>query len=254
MDQWQLILQQRASNDLIDIDLSCDVMNNPFRHKYIIKIDFAIPANCIMTVLFPNHPVEKKRVLWTTGNLQTLSKEINERLRQSSREGLQLAVTSRDKFYRFKNVVGTVYLVWAERINMQTLNNQENTILESVPMLIELNGQYGSRNIFVFGNTELTRLHDVQLIHPFEYPIFCCEVDNRKEQVRVVSTLSNVQADLITKDPVVRTLQLHQEPAPFTTDNEDDLVLMPVTAKATNYTIKGDPAKLDEGEEEELML
>jgi hypothetical protein len=245
-DQWQLTIQQRQGQELQDIDLNCSVVSNPFKHKYIIKFDYQIPTNCIMALLFPNHPIEKRRVLWTSGRLEDLQREINERIRQSSRDGLQLVVTSGDKFYRFYNILGTVYLVWAERINQQTLNNQENTIKEGVPMLIEMNGQHCYRNIYVFGNEQLTKLQDVQTIEPFHYNIFCCETDRRKDSVHLVPTMSNSQADQITKDPVVRTLvRMDQEPPPFSTTEDNELTLVPETGKFVNYEIQN-PDELDE--------
>ena len=253
-DQWQVILQQRQAAEIIDIDLNCDTIANPFKHKYIMKLDYAIPPNCIMTLIFPNHPVEKMRLLWTSGSLEELSRQINARIKESSRDGVQLVVTSSDKFYRFANIIGTVYLVWAERINQQTLNNQENTIAESIPVLFELNGQFGYRNIFVFGNDKLTKLQDCEVLYPFQYPIFCCETDRRKEQLYVVSTLSNSQADQITLDPAVRTQRLDQLPLPFSnTTTDEELTLVPTTGRFTNYEIK-DPEKLDEGCSEDVPL
>ncbi len=230
-DQWQSLLLQKESDYIVDVYLQNAVSKNPFQHKYIIKFDSEIPPNCNMTVIFPNHPVEKKRILWTNGNLRDLSLNINSRLKDSNREGCQLVVTAGNRFYRFHGFTGTIYLVWAERINQQTLNKQDNTIAESIPLLLELNGQWGYRNIFIFGKTEITNLQDAQALDPFQHSIFCCESDPRKENVRVVATMTNTQADQITKDLVVRSLI--SEPEPFA----EELEITPDSARFARYSV-----------------
>lgn len=220
-DQWQSIVSSNESDCLVDIQLNSEFSNNPFKHKYIIKIDSLIPHNCIMSVLFPNHPNPKKRVLWTTGNLIDLSKEINQRLSESAREGLQLAVTCQNNIYRFHGILGPVYLLWAERINLQTLIREDNIIREFVPILTETNGQYSTRNVFIFGNKEVTSLKDVKLLDPIKEIVYCCETDPRKETIKQIPTLSNVEADQITKDLVVRSLvNLDNERTPFESEEE----------------------------------
>ncbi len=231
-DQWQSLLLQKESEYIVDIDLSINSTRNPFQHKYIVKFDSEIPPTCNMTVLFPNHPTEKKRLLWTSGYLKDLSLAINSRLKESNREGCQLIITSGNKFYRFHGFTGTIYLVWAERINQQTLNKQDNTIAEGVPILLELNGQWGYRNIFIFGNKEITNLQDVQVLDPFQHSIFCCETDPRRENVRIVTTMTNSQADEITKDLVVRSL-IH-EPEPFA----EELGISPDSSRFGRYEVK----------------
>lgn len=220
-DQWQSIVSTNESDCLVDIQLNSESVNNPFKHKYIIKIDSEIPHNCIMSVLFPNHPNPKKRVLWTTGYLVDLSKEINQRLSESARDGLQLAITCQDKIYRFHGILGPIYLLWAERINLQTLIREDNIIREFVPILTETNGQYSTRNVFIFGNKEITNLKDVKLLDPIQEIIYCCETDPRKETIKQIPTLSNNEADQITKDLVVRSLvNLDNERTPFESEEE----------------------------------
>lgn len=240
-DQWQTLLQSREADNIVNVVLNCDTMANPFKHKYIIKYDSTIPANCIMTVIFPTHPIEKRRLLWTSGNLKDLSLEMNARLNESDK---QLVITSGNKFYRFSGIVGTCYLVWAERINQQTLNRQDNLIAEHVPIFIEMNRQWGYRNIFIFGNTEITKLEDVQALDPFQCPIFCCETDPRKEHVRMVTTMTNSQADQITKDLVVRSLVSPSfESEPFSTE---EILMTPISGRFTNFDYSGNPDDPDE--------
>jgi len=210
-DQWQLLLEQGGAGSVVEIDLNTDGVN-PFKHKYIIKYNSEIPANCIMSVFFPNHSDWKKRILWTSGDLSTLSREINERLGKER----ELVVSSGTKFYRFRGITGTVYLVWAEYINQQNINNLEKEIAQQVPVLIELDKHWGYKHIYVFGNTEVTNLCDVQTFDPFMYSIFCCETDSREQIIRKIQTVTNLEADQVTKDLVDRTVvSLDNVEAPF---------------------------------------
>lgn len=241
-DQWQGILNGNEFDGLVDIYLNSEELQNPFKHKYIVKINSEIPYNCLMAILFPNHPNQKKRILWTTGYLNSLSKEINQRLSESSRDGLQLAVTAGEKIYRFYNIIGPVYLFWASRINIQTLNREENSILNDIPILIETNGQWSTRSVFIFGNTSATKLTDFQPLEPIQTILYCCESDPRKENIQIINTLTELKADELTKDLVVRTLvDMKQEQIPFA----DNLDMIPCTERFTNYNIT-DPEEPDE--------
>ncbi len=200
--QWEMILDCVGSDSIVDVQLGAG-NGNPFRHKYIVKYNSMIPPNCIMSVIFPLHPDRGKRILWTTGDLSQLSQEINARIKESGREKSQIIVTSGDKFYRFHGNLGTIYLVWAERINQITVNNQDRPIAEDIPLLLEMDRKFGYRSFFVFGNKEVTPLADVQNFDPFHYPIFSCETDPREEVPRKIATVSNSQADQATSELLV---------------------------------------------------
>lgn len=232
------------------IQMNNDVYDNPFQHKYIIKINSEIPANCNITVLFPNHPVEKKRLLWVQQYTQNgLSMEINRRIRDSARDGIMLAITTGNEILAFKGFTGNIYLFWAERASQQTINRQENLIGKNIPMLIETNGQMGYRNVYIFDPEQrhyLTPLKDIMWFDPISNDLFCCENDTRKEDIRIVPTVSNSYADQITTDPVVRTLiALDQEPTPYQSD-ADEGMLMVDSGRLINYTIHGDAKCPDE--------
>jgi len=211
-----MVLDCVGSDSIINVNLESDANSNPFKHKYIVKYNTMIPPNCIMAVIFPLHPDSGKRILWTVGDLSALSREINDRIKESNRDGgkSQIIITSGDKFYRFTGNSGTLYLIWAERINQITVNNQERLIAEDIPLLVELDRKWKYRSFFVFGNKEVTSLADVQQFEPIQYPIFCCETDPREELVRRVHTVSNSQADQATSELVVVN-PLNQVKPPF---------------------------------------
>jgi hypothetical protein len=212
--QWEMMLDCVGHDAVVDVKLESG--NNPFKHKYVVKYNSMIPPNCIMTLIFPLHPDASKRILWTTGDLSALSYEINARIKESLVEPpkSQLVVTSGDTFYRFHGNIGTLYLVWAERLNQITVNNQNRQIAEDIPLLIELDRKWGYRSFFIFGNSEVTALGDIQKYEPFHYPIFCCETDPREEVVRKIDTVNNSHADRETSE-LVTVSALDGVAAPF---------------------------------------
>jgi hypothetical protein len=224
------------------------VSENPFQHKYIVKLNSAVPRDCNMAVLFPNHPVQKKRILWTLqySSCKTLSTEMNRRLQESSREDLLIAIACGNEYICFRGFVGNLYLVWAERISQQTINQHENDIGENVPILIETNGQMRYRSVYIFNTGHrVTAVRDIQWFDPFHDEIFCCETDIRKEVLEIVPTVANSYADQVTRDPVVRSIvALDEDPAPFS--SEDELKMEVDSSRQLNYEIHGNPVEPDE--------
>jgi hypothetical protein len=151
-----------------------------------------------------------------------------------------LLIAYSDRIYQLINIKGKIYFLWAERINQQTLNQQENLIEEFIPLLIETNGQFIKRNVFLIPQMVLLNLKDVTVIEPIQFSLYCCDTDNRKESIHMIHTLSNSQADMITKDPVARTLiTMDKEELPFTTsDEEGELKIFPNTERHTGYELK----------------
>lgn len=226
------------------------VSENPFQHKYIVKLNSDIPRDCNMAVLFPNHPVEKKRILWTVQytSSKALNTEINRRLQESSRQDLLMAIASGDTFYRFQSFVGNLYLIWAERVSQQTINKHENDIGEHVPVLIETNGQMRYRSVFIFkgGEMRATAVRDVQWFDPFHDELFCCETDMRAERRELVPTVSNSFADQVTRDPVVRSIVALDEDRPPFSEGEDDLMMEVDSSRQLEYDFPHNPAQPDE--------
>jgi hypothetical protein len=226
------------------INLTQENFINPFKHKYIIKLHSENIYSQKIFLLFPTHPLQKKRSLCICdygSKCNALSIEINKRLQEQIGDKCLLIAYS-DQIYQLINIKGKIYFLWAERINQQTLNQQENTIEEFIPILIETNGQFVKRNLFLIPHMTLLNLKDVTLIEPIQYSLYCCDTDNRKESILTIHTLSNSQADMITKDPVARTLiTMDKEEMPFTTsDEEGDLKIFPAsnTERHVDYKLK----------------
>lgn len=239
------------STDVIRMDDNANY--NPFQHKYIVKLDSQIPPDCNMTIVFPNHPVESKRLLWVQRyTLNRLSLELNTRIRESPRDGLTVAVTCANRVICFRGFIGNLYLVWAKRISQQTISRQENDRKEHVPLMIETNGQFRYRNVFIFKNDErnlrLTPVKDISWFDPFRADIFCCETDARNDGLRLISTVSNSFAEQVTNDPVVRSIvTLDEDKPPFYQEKqEQELELEIDSGRLLNYRIHGDANIPDE--------
>lgn len=206
------------------IDFQQENFINPFQHKYIIKLHSENICTQKIYLMFPTHPLQKKRSLCAsefTSKCNVLSKEINKRM-QEQRGDKCMLIAYADKVFQIINIKGPVYFLWAERINLQVLNQQENTIAEFVPLLIETNGQFIKRNVCLIPEGRLLSTKDVTVHQPIQYSLYCCETDNRKEQVYKINTISNSVSDMITKDPVARTLvTMDREELPFTTSDEE---------------------------------
>jgi hypothetical protein len=233
------------------INLAQEIFLNPFQHKYIIKLHSRNIQTQKIYLLFPTHPLQKKRSLSVsefTSKSNVLSKEINQRI-QEERGDKCILIAYAEKIYQIINIKGPIYFLWAERINLQTVNQQENLIEEFIPILIETNGQFTKRNVFLIPSGELLNNKDVSIIQPIQYSLYCCETDNRKDVQLKIHTLSNSQADMITKDPVARTLvTMDREEVPFTTsDEEGELKIIPNTERHLNYRLE----KSQEGEFDE---
>lgn len=165
--------------------------DNRFRNKYVIQLEAQVPPNCSMALVFPRHPDPKYRVLWPRGGHNPT---LNERFRQSTPK--ELVATSGDELYRITGMgEGTLYLIWAERINVRTVNQVEAQIMHHVPLLIAMDGRHGYKSIYVFGDRVL-HMEDIDEIHePLHSTLFCCEMDPRVPQGRVVATLSKAASD-----------------------------------------------------------
>lgn len=167
----------------VDFDASVDRNNNK---KYVIKLDSDIPHNCNMTLLFPKNDVGSS-VLWTKsylGHIMAFSREINERLDKCNRaeKGPPLVVTSNVSFYAFDNILGKIYLLWANRVNISTQYESLRQIYENVPVVVETNGKMCIRNIFLFNELQPINVKNVEIIMPINTFLFCCESDPRQQQ------------------------------------------------------------------------
>ena len=214
-DTYLQIVQRENAQECVDIDLSGSKKDNPFQHKYKIMLDSTIPpaSYCMLIILFPSHPVEAKRVMYTSDykTIGALGNELNDRLREARNYGdiPPVILACGKRLYRVKNVHCTLYLMWARRIQMCTINSHETVLASNIPILIEMDGHYSHRNIVMFqndtngGERELKPmdLECIDILIPFREPIYVCE-SVREKSSRTIETLSEAGAlNYITSNP-----------------------------------------------------
>lgn len=236
---WPELITQKNNKFVVDIELST-VSEKPT--QYIVQLGHQLLPHIAekLTLLFPTHPDEEKRILYCQHykHYHQLGHEINQRVNNSLNavENVKMAFIYENLIYRCRNIVGTVYLLWSQRLNVETRASQQNTIAEQIPCIIEMSGNMEIRNI-VFVH-ETTVVHEygrkriypidrkqINLIIPNQVVLFPCEVDTRKDIKHNIKTLSKQQADNLTKNPVVRRFVegIKAEEIPFQseTDSED---------------------------------
>lgn len=263
-DAWQDLIVRSRHMNVVDIYLNNDQKKyrNIFRHKFIIKLCDDMKKTPYLMLLFPNHPDERKRILKTSDYKEyyKLSTEINRRLKESlNGETVKMAIVYKTRIHRVRDIYGTCYMLWAERINCETMNQKQNQIAETIPVFFELNGEHTIRNVVPLlsdlVNNDAGRLTlypiattSTSLIVPTDVVLFSCEVDARKEHVKPIETISDNEADVISKDIAVRTLVqgLNGEDIPSEledetldsivigrTDEEYEIVIEPQTPRVT---------------------
>lgn len=258
--EYTSITKDIGHENLIDISLNEDAYPNPFKNKYLIKLNTKdVLPGCSMTLLFPCHPDQRKRktnLQGYIGNLPALSKLLNDYVATSSKEpeNAQLVITCGSWFVRFYNITGKVYLFWAEVINTQHHNLELKATHKNVPVLIETNGQMSVRNVYVFGcdkkhDNPLT-LADVTLIFEPWPGMFCCDADSRIHIKQEIKTLDKISVDYLVGYTRVTSnvSQLRDEEGPFENESAGDLLLLqPSTDRVTKNIIYGsDVEKFDE--------
>ena len=156
--------------------------SNSYDHTYIIKFHNTIPKKCNLSVHFPDHPKDALKTLCVQKyrKLNSLNIELNTRFKACMPSG-DLVVGN----FEFKNIVGTVYLVWAT-INKQNVNNIEVNIYHDSPVLVVKDGYHQYRNIFLFDDMKSKQVYigcdnDFQTHVPLFSNLWCCESLKRVE-------------------------------------------------------------------------
>lgn len=233
---WPDVINENGNRYIVDIKFQKQSIK-PL--KYIIKLSSSIVPNIVkdIVLLFPTHPDEEKRelLLKDYSTYEALGKEVNTRINNSltSEKNVKMAFIYNNLIYRCNDVVGTFYFIIATRVNIETRANQQNTISENVPIIIEMTGDMTVRNIILlhdyiidYGDkiVESIPRRCAHLIIPNDVVLFPCEIDTRKDVKHTITTLSQRQADDLTRNPVVRRFVegLESEDMPFSSTSDED--------------------------------
>lgn len=222
---WSSVILDYADVDKTKkIDFSENISSIIGKNKYVIKLDSEIPIDCNMTLFFPVHPDIDKRILWTKdylGNINSMSKQINERIQQSNRTDPSkplLSISCADHFYNFYNFKGNMYLFWAEILNITCVLNNDVKIITHIPFLLETNGFMNFSNCFIFPDDHIIPIVDIkQFLDKSSYDVFCCESDPRNNKIKTkVKTMTTSTAYEITNNLVHDDINdLNDDDLPF---------------------------------------
>lgn len=186
------------------VNLGIESYRNNFRHKYLIKIEPVLPPDCNMCILFPHHPKQKEqRMFLRHYGPRALQKEINRRLKECPAAKMIFCVACADRVYRFEDIGGTVYLVWAGKVSQESRNQVEHEISSNLPVLIEMDGRGRYRSCFMFPlqrseqskRMQSLSVSDCTFLEPFVETLFCLEADPRTEELHTIHVMTDEEAD-----------------------------------------------------------
>jgi hypothetical protein len=168
------------SSDVRQINFQDIESHNPFHHEYAIMLDALIPRDCQLVLLFPNHPVEKQRVLYSNhySQLYQLGIAINERIRESHQWTFAILVS--DQIYEFLSVTGNIYVVWCIRANQRNRNNQCISTETMCPCIVQMDGRGRVTALVLLNfNTkyQVIPLKNLKMFTPCRTVIFACETN-----------------------------------------------------------------------------
>jgi len=178
--------------------------------RYQIYLSSEMPKQRDEVVcLFPNHKTSGRPIVHASSYmyLTSFNKAINAALENSSEETavgmrIKFAVAYGDQVYTCKDMTGPVYIIWATHVNRINVGNVANTIGIMVPLIVNTDGLYRIKSIFMLKQTAL-HVSDLELLPRAKgnpkilfpkKPIFVCESRPVDPPGLVVKTVSERDA------------------------------------------------------------
>lgn len=223
--------------------------SNACHNKYVVKVKSSVDSSMSLALLFPNATRRIIRSQHYIGRLSALSRDINERIKESpNRDDILFGMVCGSQYYTFNGIQGKMYLFWAD-VNITKLTNNERKIISDIPIVIETNGQMSVRNVFLFleNYKEPLDISQIQLHHSPE--LYVCDMDPRHVITTTIPTLPEDEVDKLVKCKVQDTLKLiTEEEMPFKTGwtndqekEEDEIIELQVdSSRVRNYDFKTD--------------
>jgi len=180
------------------------------------------------------------------GRLSALSRDINERIKESLNRKDQFGIICGNNCYHFSGIEGQMYLLWAEHVNIKEHNRSEARVESNIPVLVETNGQMSIRNVFVFLEKHDNPLNITNVKLELQPELWCCDMDPRNIVTTSIHTVSNKEANAIVKAKVPDSLRfLKDEEQPFhsgwTSDKEEEQEVIELqidSARVRDYDLK----------------
>lgn len=223
----------------VDIDMSQENLMDGWKQRNTIMFNDSTSAENYFILIFPCHPDENKRVLYTYNynTIIKLNRELNKRLQESYGinyvyETVRMAVLCGNVVYKLHNLNGTAYLVWATYVNSNH-NNIVNRIVNDVPILVQMDGYNVFQSVLqlvpiIKPDTVVQPLNVARckFFVPFNVFLWTNEADPRDQHATRVEIASREQAVDECSDEICEDLlptNLQEEPEPFSQDNMVDL-------------------------------
>jgi len=210
-----------------------------YGNKYTIMLSEDMPNDRAIVLMFPNHPDKKKRLLSTSkwSKLNAINTELNERFKASLECGsdggtVRFAFAFGSHIYVCSNVVGTLYLIWAEQVTKKRRGNAVGMISHTTPIVVNMNGFFITQAIFmpVYEVTEEAQLDTIGILKnwpkyliPKSTPFFICEQDTRAKGRTMVHSMSREAALKIMRHQTThsRSDAISNERNPLSVDCDD---------------------------------
>ncbi len=229
---WEVLRDNYQPTIFVDADR--DSSDGHQSSKYRIDFNYTADPNCRLAILFPTHPVEKYRLLWTTdySDIRKLQKIINRRAQEARGTGsLVMAVGVGKTLFVIENIAGIIYLPSASAVNCINVNHVEAIVNENVPVFVEMN-RYGSyRTLFVFPMEDdemrdhrmsAQDIKNFEMFEPYGAHLFCMEADPRSEKMSEINTMTHGEAEEIVRSTVDRqTVTMDYEQGPYPRELDD---------------------------------
>jgi len=222
---------------------------DPYQASYVINLSTSFPeTKCRpeLVCIFPNLPNVKRQLIHSSGYSDVAKMNID--INSAFRDSLELTETGRhtkfavaygNHIYRCKDLVGTIYILWATNINKQNASNVANILHNNCPLIFNLDGQNVVKGIFILKAnledtyTELPLLPmakgSLTILCPRAPPVYVCETRPPAPKKRDIATITKLTAlSLATAPAKTGKTWLPFEQNPFSNENNGVEQVVPV--------------------------
>ena len=229
-----MLLQNQVERELWDfmyqeINLIHQSEHNPFCYLYTILINKKVDQTCRLILLFPTHPIAKRRVLYTDSytDFVQLGIEVNARIRESPDKKFQLV--SNDIVYLIGGFTGNIYILWAKSVNQSNQPEQRNIIGKMIPFIIEMDGYGRGKSVVLLDSVnkyKILPIRHLTVFLPYQIPLFPCEARPDKQEKITIPTFGEAEAACKATESVMdATFKIPQLQPLEQTDSDGELLV-----------------------------
>lgn len=229
-----ILLREDLREKCVSVNVGTDIQTHAWKEHHKIAFDVQKADDYYLILLFPCHPNVKKRTLYTYyyNSVTKLNREINARLRDSLQVSFEydtsrMVIICGSMIYRLTNLIGTGYIVWASYVNTTNHNHVSNTIEESVPLFVHMDGYNHFESVLRIlpqvepdATVETLNVANTTFYIPFKVFLWTDEADPRDQHQKPkrvsVATYEQVADECSDEEPNSGRIGcLVHEPLPF---------------------------------------